>query len=231
MINVVVPMAGLGKRTKDYSNLPKPLIEVEGKRIFQLATKPINIKSNLIFIVLDEHLKYGIVKEVSRAHPDSRIIVQPKKMRGSVESVLLSESCIKPGPLLIIDCDISVKIDVAAEIKKILAFGVDGAILISKNNSTDYSYVKINNGRIIEIAEKRAISNNAISGMYFWKDSSDYFKYAKQLINSNVSINGEFYNSMVFEIAIKDGKDIAPIFTEEFYHLGTAESIVKYLNR
>ena len=64
------------------------------------------------------------------------------------------------------------------------------------------------NGRVVEVAEKNPISDNATVGVYFWKSGKDYVKYAKQMIDSDIRVNGEFYVCPVYNEAIQDNKNI-----------------------
>ena len=58
------------------------------------------------------------------------------------------------------------------------------------------------------MAEKNTISNNATVGIYFWKKGSDYVKYAEEMIQKDIRVNGEFYVCPVFNEAINDAKKI-----------------------
>ena len=55
-MNIVIPMAGAGSRFQEAGYaLPKPLIDVKGKPMIQVAVENINIDGNYIFIVQKEH--------------------------------------------------------------------------------------------------------------------------------------------------------------------------------
>ena len=51
-INIVIPMLGLGQRFKDNTDVPKPLIEVDGKTLIEHSIESLNIKGKYIFIIL-----------------------------------------------------------------------------------------------------------------------------------------------------------------------------------
>ena len=140
---------------------------------------------------------------------------------------MLAESLIdNDEPLLIVDCDIFVDVDYD---ELVYYTQSDAALVVSENSSENYSYALVENGLVTRVAEKEVISNNAISGVYFWKNGSDYIKYAKQLIGKDIRTNNEFYVAPVFNEAIKDGKTVSVIKTDTFYHLGTKEDISMFL--
>ena len=63
-LNIVIPMAGMGKRFQDAGYIfPKPLIEINNLPMINWVVNSLNIKANYIFIVQKEHLeKYNLKK-------------------------------------------------------------------------------------------------------------------------------------------------------------------------
>ena len=61
------------------------------------------------------------------------------------------------------------------------------------------------NNKVIEVAEKNPISDNATVGFYYWKQGQDFVNYAEQMIDNNDRVNNEFYVCPVFNYAIKGG--------------------------
>ena len=98
-------------------------------------------------------------------------------------------------------------------------------------NEEKWSYAKIKNNRIVEVAEKVVISNNASTGIYGWAKGSDYVKYAEQMIEKNIRVNNEFYICPVYNEAIQDNKRILPMFIDAMYGLGTPEDLEKFLTQ
>ena len=227
-MNVVMPMAGEGVRLQGYSEVPKPLIKINDYNMFLWSLQRIPPHNNFIFIVKDEHiLNYDIDKTIYEFYPNAKIVIQDSKLDGAVMSIMLAESLIdNDEPLLIVDCDIFVDVDYD---ELVYYTQSDAALVVSENSSENYSYALVENGLVTRVAEKEVISNNAISGVYFWKNGSDYIKYAKQLIGKDIRTNNEFYVAPVFNEAIKDGKTVSVIKTDTFYHLGTKEDISMFL--
>jgi dTDP-glucose pyrophosphorylase len=78
---------------------------------------------------------------------------------------------------------------------------------------------------VLEVAEKKPISDIATVGIYFWKKGSDYVKYAKQMIKREIRTNGEFYVCPVFNEAIEDNKKFRIRNVEKMWGLGTPEDL------
>ena len=64
-LNVLIPMAGAGKRFADAGYIfPKPLIEINNKPMIQWVIESLNLKANYIFIIQKEHQKKYNIRSV-----------------------------------------------------------------------------------------------------------------------------------------------------------------------
>ena len=87
----------------------------------------------------------------------------------------------------------------------------------------------IENNIVTEVAEKNPISDIATVGIYYWKQGSDYVKYAEQMIEKNIRVNNEFYVCPVFNESISDGKKIRTKHIERMWGIGTPEDLNYFL--
>ena len=109
-INVVLPIAGLGKRFVDGGyETPKPLIKVGNKTILEKSLESLEyIDCNLIFIVRQEHVEQFKIDEFikSKFGEDCKIIVIDYVTEGALCTCLLAEEYInKEEPLVIFTPD------------------------------------------------------------------------------------------------------------------------------
>jgi dTDP-glucose pyrophosphorylase len=108
---------------------------------------------------------------------------------------------------------------------------IDGSILTFEASHPKWSFVKLDgDGYVTELAEKKPISTTATVGIYYWSKGSEYVKYAEQMIDDNVRVNGEFYVAPVYNEAIEDGKKIRTYNIEKMWGLGTPEDLNKFLD-
>src|SRR3989344_8339953 len=86
---------------------------------------------------------------------------------------------------------------------------------------------------VIEVAEKKVISNHATVGVYYYKKGSDFVKGAEAMIHKNIRHNNEFYICPVFNELIINKKKIYidEISVEKMNGLGTPEDLVKFLEK
>lgn len=233
-VNIVIPMAGLGSRfSKAGYKMPKPLINVLGKSMIQKVVENIGIRGKYIFIVQKEHYdKYYLDILLRAMVQDCEIIKTDGLTEGAACSVLLAKELINnEDSLVIANSDQMLEWDSDDFFNYCLDSDIDGCVSTFKSNDPKFSYVKVSeNSMVVEVAEKVVISENASTGIYFWKHGSDFVKYAEKMINRNIRVRGEFYVAPVFNLAIEDNKKISIKQCENFYCLGTPEDLERYIS-
>jgi beta-phosphoglucomutase-like phosphatase (HAD superfamily)/dTDP-glucose pyrophosphorylase len=230
--NILIPMAGSGSRffKAGYKD-PKPLIDVDGKPMIQRVIENIGIPGDYIFIVQSDHYeKYNLETNLSEFAPGCKIVQVDGVTDGAARTALLATEYINSSrPLVIANSDQLLEWDNSEFISQLLEIGCDGNMALFFANETKWSYAKIQNNKIVEVAEKVVISNNASTGIYGWAKGSDYVKYAEQMIKKNIRVNNEFYICPVYNQAIQDNKRILPLFIEKMHGLGTPEDLERYV--
>jgi beta-phosphoglucomutase-like phosphatase (HAD superfamily)/dTDP-glucose pyrophosphorylase len=230
--NILIPMAGSGSRffNAGYKD-PKPLIDVDGKPMIQRVVENIGIPGKYIFIVQAEHYEeYSLELALTKLVPGCKIIQVNGVTDGAARTALLAKEYVDNSkPLIIANSDQLLDWDSSKFMSQLLELGCDGNMALFFANEDKWSYAKIQNNRIIRVAEKVVISNNASTGIYGWARGSDYVKYAEQMIDKNIRVNNEFYICPVYNEAIQDNKRILPIFVDTMHGLGTPEDLERFL--
>ena len=233
-MRVLIPMAGAGSRfEKAGYTFPKPLIEVNGKPMIQLVVENLNIEAEYIYIVQKEHYnKYNLKYLLNLITPNCKIVTVDGVTQGAACTTLLAEQYIdNDQPLLTANSDQFVEWNSNEFLYSMQADGVDGGILTFESIHPKWSFAKTDgNGFVTKVAEKKPISNKATVGIYYWSKGSDYVKYAKQMIDQDRRVNGEFYVCPVFNEAIRDNKKIKTFDIDKMWGLGTPEDLEVFLN-
>ena len=234
-LNILIPMAGEGKRFSDAGySFPKPLIEVNKKPMIQLVIENLGINANYIFIVQKKHLeKYNLKYFLNLIMPNCKIVEVDSKTEGAACTTLLAKKFINNNnQLMIANSDQFIKWNPIDAMYFITNKKIDGAILTFKSSHPKWSFAKVDkNGFVTEVAEKKPISNDATVGVYFWNKGSDYVKYANKMIEKNIRTNNEFYVCPVYNEAILDKKKIINYEVDEMWGLGTPEDLNYYLSK
>jgi HAD superfamily hydrolase (TIGR01509 family) len=232
-LTVVIPMAGNGSRFSRAGYIkPKPLIDVIDRPMIAKVIHNIGIDANYIFIVKKDHIiKYNVDSILRSIVPYCHIIEISETTEGAACTVLLAKEFINDTPLLISNCDQYIEWENDAFTDLFSNFLIrdthlDAVISTFTANHPKWSYAKLNDKNYVtEVAEKRVISNNATTGMYLWRNGSDFVKYAEQMISKNIRTNNEFYVCPVFNEAILDNKLIGISQCKKMHSLGVPEDL------
>lgn len=232
-LNVLIPMAGAGSRfEKAGYTFPKPLIEVKKKPMIQVVIENLNIDANYIYVVQKSHReKYNLDTLLGLLTPGCKIVEVDKITEGAACTALLAKDHIdNNNPLFFANSDQFVEWDSNEFMYKMQETDADGGIVTFNATHPKWSFAKVNKqGLVTEVAEKNPISDIATVGYYYWKQGSDFVKYAEQMISKDVRVNNEFYVCPVFNQAIKSGLQIRTFNTEGMWGLGTPEDLSYFL--
>lgn len=232
-MNVLIPMAGLGSRFKDAGYaFPKPLVEVNGKPMIQSVVESLGIKATYTYIVQKEHYDmYNLSYLLNLITPGCNVVQVDKLTEGAAATCLLAKEYIdNDSPLVIANSDQIVDWNSRQFLYDLIAKNADGGIATFTSTHPKWSYAKVNSeGLVLEVAEKKPISDVATVGIYYWKNGSDFVKYSEQMILKNIRVNNEFYTCPVFNEAIQDGKRVYSLPVKKMWGVGTPEDLENYL--
>ena len=232
-LQVVMPMAGLGSRFRNQGIFkPKPFIEVDGMPMFMKALSSLEGYHGEIevhVIVREESLDVGeIPKDLWNKYAKCHVHTLNALTKGAAETVSkISDLLDSRQPLLVLDCDLFFQ---SLEfINAIENCDSDGALLTFKSQSPKYSYAKSENGFLVEIAEKKVISEDAIIGAYLFSKAETFVSWTKSLLIKPISNElVEYYISEVFREGLQRGARIE-VLQGKIWSFGTPEELENYL--
>jgi NDP-sugar pyrophosphorylase family protein len=234
-INFVIPAAGQGKRFSEVGyQHPKPLIDVAGKPMIQLVIENLNGTGRPLVLMQKKHIDQYCANDIIKfIKPSAEIIPVDGLTEGAVCTVLLAREYINnESEMLIANSDQLVDINLEEFIMAMREKSADGGMITFKASEDKWSYARYDeDGKVSEVAEKKAISDQATVGVYYYKRGAEFVKYAEQMVRKDIRVNGEFYVCPVFNEFIEDGKSIYiyEIEKDMMHGLGTPEDLNIYL--
>ena len=238
-MQVIIPMAGSGQRFVDqgYSN-PKPLIEVNGKKILDYIVDSYSKDDEYLFICNDEHLENTDLRKVVDSYNlNSRLVSIPRHKLGPVYTVLQVEELIqKDSEVIVSYCDnpfIWHRRDFESHIK---SHNLDGCIISHSGfhphtlNKTKMAFLKVKNNLVCEVKEKESYTNNPMSehastGAYYFKKGTYVRDFFNKCIEENLTYNNEYYVTLTYNLMIKEGLRIGYYDTPFATVMGTPEEV------
>ncbi len=238
LIQIVVPMAGLGTRFQAAGyEAPKPFINILDKPMIQWVTEsmtPSQWLYNFTFLCQNEHLKEAKYNNILKSiTPKSQIVRVLKTTEGAACTVLLGVDKLNPSqPLVLANSDQWIEAPIDEFIEDAINSGCDGSIMTFKATEDKWSYARVNKlGRVVEVAEKVPISEHATVGIYYFKHAQDFIDAAFSMVRKNIRTQGEFYVCPVYNELISSNKrvKIFEIERDLMHGLGTPEDLEAFV--
>lgn len=230
---IVIGMAGQGKRFLEAGfRESKPFIDVVGKpMIARVIENLLPISNKFTFLCRLDVIER--MASVVKSYPiEANVIPVWYPTEGAVSTVLLAQNHIdRASPVIIAACDQLLDYDPAAWIEhRRKGTGNHHSVWVfGPANHPKWSYSRIENKKVVEVAEKNPISEWANCGLYYWHTWGNFVDSAESMILQNKRVNGEFYVAPVFQEAINKGFTVRPFFVKEMHGLGTPEDYDKFI--
>ena len=230
-IKLIMPMAGEGNRFKKKRyEVPKTLVPVKGIPMFQYTEQQIGIDfDERIFIVRKDH---NITDTIKSLYSNATVIELDELTEGTACTLYKAKELFAKGDSVFVsNCDQSVEWD-SNKVRTIIDNGVDGLIATFEcpDKNPKWSFAKTVADKVVEVAEKKAISDRATVGYYYWRDAGQMFRNIDQMIEANDRVNNEFYTCPVYNYTIKEGANVCAFDVQSMQGIGTPEDLESYIN-
>lgn len=221
MINILLPSMGKSLFFKD-SFFPKPLIEIENSTILEHVVD--NYKeiddSKIIFIFGDKDCKEFHLDESAKILTGDKgeAIVLNGETEGALCTCMMAiEHINNDNPLIVANADQVVDVDFNDVIKSFE--NCDAGLITFPSIHPRWSYAKVSGEDVVEVAEKRPLSHEAIAGFYYYKKGSDFIEAAKRAISKQATHEGRYYiSSTINELILMNKKVTRYTIDKEQYH-------------
>ena len=249
-MNVLMPMAGAGKRFADAGyTLLKPLIPTTERRdgrqypmvicamhdVLQCTEE----KTRPIFVIRTDHEK-DIPPVILEHYPDAVLVGVDHLTQGQACTCLLAASYINNDePLFIAGCDNGMVFDrksfeAASSEAEVLVFTYRHNEAVLKNPNA-YGWVRVKDGSdvVTGVSVKCPISedpvnDHAIVASFWFRRGSDFVRCAEEMIAADDRVNGEFYVDKVISYCVKNGLDTRVFEIDRYIGWGTPEDYENY---
>lgn len=251
MIQIIIPMAGLGTRFTSYgfkTNKYLLPINIQLQPMIELAITSLNISEpcKYFFIINEENgynqslrnllteicKKYGFIYEIRSV---SKLTEGPASTVSIIRDILDMDQ-----PIIVSNSD---QVLENWDFKKFIntCKNYDGCVLTYEPNypleidATDkHSFVRLSEeGVVTECREKIVLSKKALVGVHYFSSAALFFDAYDYMVQHNMRApNGEFYLSLCYQSMLEMGKtvgihNIQP--DETFWPVGEPDDYFKYL--
>jgi glucose-1-phosphate thymidylyltransferase len=195
-MKIIIPMAGVGKRMRPHTlTIPKPLIPVAGKPIVQHLVESLlksyhSLPEEIAFITgnFGKEAEDKLMDICHKMGVKGSIYYQTEAL-GTAHAILCAQDSLE-GDVIVAFADTLFKADFTIDTQK------DSIIWVHKvEDPSAFGVVKTNaDGRITQFVEKprNYISNEAIIGIYYFRDGKNLKQELQYLIDNNITKSGEY---------------------------------------
>ena len=233
-MKIIVPMAGRGSRLRPHTlTVPKPLIPVAGKpivhRLVEDIAEVLNEKIDEIAFILGDPAFFGddVVESLKKlaenlgAKPTIYRQLDPK---GTGHAIMCAKDSLS-GPAVIAYADTLIRAD----------FDLDkeaDAVIWTKKvaNPEAYGVVNLNKkNEIIELVEKpkEFVSDQAVIGIYYFKDVSALKNELQYVLDNNIINGGEYQINDGIKRMMASGKIFKTRTVDEWMDCGNKEVTIE----
>ena len=225
--NVLIPMAGEGKRFSDAGyKTSKPAIpttsHIDGsvKPMVVCAVKDVPFVkadgSNIIFVDRYFHKTDGTEDVLKQSFPKAEFITLDRLTEGQACTCLMAKEQINnSSPLIIAGCDNGMIFD-KLSLQKVMnesevivfTYRNDPRVL---DNPNAYGWIAVDEeNNVTDVSVKKPISDtpmndHAVVATFWFRHGSDFVSCAEQMIKADDRINNEFYADLVIKYAVNNG--------------------------
>lgn len=240
-IDVVITMGGLGSRFRKMGyTVPKYMIEAKGKTLFEWSM--ISLEgykqevNQYIFIAMrdeKEDVEAFINAQCENLNLKKyHVIILDYLTDGQATTAMLAEKYWSlQNSLLIYNIDTYVE---SGEMNSAELKG-DGFIPCFQAEGNHWSFVRLDeSGKVVEIKEKKRISNHCTLGAYYFKTCKLYKDlYEEYYGQTQELVNGEKYVAPLYDYLLSKGGEIyiSDILPEKVHVLGTPEELQVFLEK
>jgi dTDP-glucose pyrophosphorylase len=239
MINILIPLGGKSEFFNSIEYVyPRPLIEIGGKTMIQRIIENFAEIENkhFIFVVNQSDCDSYHLDSILQLLTDSKcdIIKLNGQTKGAACSALMAVEIINNQTSLIIaNGDQVIEASLDSVTKEFQFKGLDAAVITFESIHPKWSYVRVDEtDKVIESAEKRPLSKNAIAGFYYFDKGQDFVFAAMQSIAKDAHVNDFFYIAPVINELVLAGKNIGyhPIEASLYHSFYSPAKIIEYEN-
>jgi len=208
-MKIVIPMAGMGKRLRPFTlTTPKPLLKIAGKSIVQRLVEKLMIVTkekitDVAFIIGDfpEDVNKSLYDLGDNLGFKTHIFVQDVAL-GTAHALSFANDLFDGSNVIVAFADTLFNADFVLDSTK-------DVIIWTKrvNNPQSYGVVVKNGDLITAFAEKpkQFVSDEAIIGIYYFKDSILLKNKLDNIIDNDLKVNGEYQLTDALQMLLDDG--------------------------
>jgi NDP-sugar pyrophosphorylase family protein len=243
---MVVPMAGLGKRFSDVGYAaPKPLIDVAGRPMIEQTLRMLPKPKERVLVARAEHTSAEAFRSTLDAlDPRPRIVELSEVTEGQAITAKIGVERVDPSrPVLIPPCDAGYVYDLEAFAALEADPEVECVVWCARNHlpsiwypqQSGWIHAEPTSGRAKALAVKKLVDDIpiaeqlALTGTFWFRSGQLFLDAVDELVASGERVNDEWYIDTVAKRMIEQGRNVRAFVVDKFMPWGTPNELNTFL--
>lgn len=109
----------------------------------------------------------------------------------------------------------------------------DISAIVFPSSNPNYSYMRLSDGKLVEVTEKLIISSNATAGIFYFSTAQIFIDCAEWAITNNVVTNGNYYLAPSLNYAVINGLKVQlhQITESDYFRFSTEKEAIESRER
>lgn len=228
---MIVLVLGAGATSDDMP--PLLLLENDGMLLVERLVRACGpLASRVVFAVRAEDiLRHRIDRVIALAAPDTVVVTINGETAGAACTALLCIQEILPEQeLLILSGNEFIDVDFADVVAGFRMRRLDAGVVVFPSIHPRYAHVRLEDGLVVEAAEKHPISRHASAGFTWYRTGGDFIAAAQEMIRGDAQVDGRFFISLTLNQLVLAGKRIGvhPIAPERYHPLKSLRQMASF---
>ena len=225
-MKVIIPLAGFGTRLRPHTyTKPKPLVNVAGKPVLGHVLDKLEGLDIEEIVFITGYLGDQIERYVSTHYDFAARYTEQKELKGQAHAIQLAKEYVD-GPVLIIFVDTIFEVDLLP----LQTLPSDGVIFVREvEDPRRFGVVTLEDEVITRFVEKpdEPVSNLAVIGVYYLKDSRMMFDCIEELIAKDIQTKGEYFLADALQLMVDRGAQFNAWPVEVWEDCGTPDAVLQ----
>lgn len=208
-MNTLLLAAGSSRAYSDAGHhWPKNLTEVAGRPLLQHVVEslgPLAQERRLVAVLhKDEVARHRTDRVLQLLEPTARVITVGDTHGAACSALLACEQLDPAAPLVVASGDALLRADLEAVTASFEERGLDAGTVVFDAVHPRWSFVRLEDGLVVQASEKDPISRAATAGFYWFRTAGAFLAATMRMIEKGASVQGQYYvcpalNELVLE--------------------------------
>ncbi len=190
--------------------------------------------SRAVLVVRRDAAESPTVQRIGNSGSNTVVVSSPLTTQGALCSAMLAiDSLDLDAPLFIVPGDSYITGETDSIFEELASSNIAAGTLLFKTHGDRWSFARLEDKSILEMAEKVEISDNASTGVFYFSKVRDFVGAAEWVLLNNMRTGEDFYVSSAINYLVMAGKEVKGLFlkTNQRYVPMSSNEDIQFLKR